>query len=173
MSEELNGIEKLFIDSYDNFYDKIYNYIFRSIPNKEISEDLASNTFYKALRYLKKNSKKIVNIKSWLYKIATNEILMHLRYNKDKIIINFENEDFQKYLMSNENVLSIGSKEIDFIAVRQAIDKLKSLEKVIIEMHYFESMDYREISEVLNIKENTLRSLMHRTIKKLYDYFKG
>lgn len=173
MFEDLNEIEKLFIDSYDKFYDKIYNYIFRSIPNKELSEDLTSNTFFKALKYLKKNSKKIVNIKSWLYKIATNEILMHHRYNKDKIIINCENEDFQSYLMMNENILSIGNNEIDFLAVKQAINELKSLEKVIIEMHYFENMDYQEISEILDIKVNTLRSLMHRTLKKLNDYFKG
>ena len=47
------------------------------------------------------------------------------------------------------------------------MQKLKPLEIIMIDMHFFENKNYSEMSKVLKIKENTLRSKMHRILQKM------
>jgi RNA polymerase sigma-70 factor, ECF subfamily len=160
--------KKQFIELYEMYYAKIYNYILRNITHRETAEDLTSNTFLKALKYITGNKTgKIENYKAWLYKIATNELLMHHRYNRKRVVINYDTEDFQSYLALNNNILEIGEKTFDTFAIKQAIDKMKSFDKIIIEMHFFENIGYQDMAVILNLKENTLRSHIHRALKKL------
>jgi RNA polymerase sigma-70 factor, ECF subfamily len=162
--------EKIFIELYDKYYKKIYNYILRSVLIVEIAEDLTSNTFFKVLNYFKKNNQQINNFSSWLYKIATNEILMHHRYNGGKKYISIDENNIQIEIMDKSNISS--DNFIDFFVIKNAIKKLKPKEIVIIETYYFENLGYEEMSKIFNIKEVTLRSLIHRILKKLNNILK-
>ncbi|MGL4663760.1 MAG: RNA polymerase sigma factor, partial [Clostridium butyricum] len=52
------------------------------------------------------------------------------------------------------------------------MDRLPDDEKTIIILKYFQELNFREISEVLSIPENTVKSKLYRTIKKLNKYLK-
>jgi RNA polymerase sigma-70 factor (ECF subfamily) len=173
MPEDIGEIEKLFIGLYDEYYGMIYNFIYRGVRRRETAEDLTAEVFFKALRYIKKNGEKIRNYKSWFFKIATNEILMHHRYHRGKIVIQYEDEEEQSFLTANDDRLNFAGREIDLLAVRQALLELKPLEKTIIELRYFEGMEYEEVAGILSMKESTIRSLVHRALEKLKLYFKG
>ena len=161
-----NENEKSFLKLYDKYYKKIYNYIFRSILHKETAEDLTSNTFFKALDYIKKKNPKIKNFSAWIYKIATNELLMHLRYKRTKNIISLDDEAQLQNILKDDRINPI-DKHIDFLTVKKAMENLKPLEMIMIDMHFFENKNYSEMSKVLKIKENTLRSKMHRILQKM------
>lgn len=160
-----NEEEKDFLKLYKKYHSKIYNYIIRKLFNKEAAEDLTSQTFLKALDNINKYNPEIKNFNAWIYKIATNEFLLYHKYIGSKKNISIEdNENILSDLLHNENKID---KYLDFITVKKAIENLKPLEKNVIELYYFENLDYSEISEILNIKENSLRSIVHRTLKKL------
>ena len=76
--EENSSFEEL----YNKYYLPIYNYIFHQTSNKETTEDLTSITFLKALRFINDKNPKIDNFHAWIYKIATNEILIYKNNNK-------------------------------------------------------------------------------------------
>ena len=102
-----NEDEKSFIKLYDKYYKKIFNYIFRSILHKETSEDLTSNTFLKALNFIKKKNPTIKNFSAWIYKIATNEILMHHRYKGGKNNVSLDDEKNQlQNILNNNHILT-------------------------------------------------------------------
>ena len=164
-----NENEKTFIKLYEKYYDKIYNYIHKHVFNKEVAEDLTSNTFLNAYNYIKKKDPEIQNFSAWLYKIATNEYLLyHREYTKRKKNISYdENEvileaEKQKALTDDFSEELI-KKEI----IRKAFSKLKESEKVILQMHFFDKLKYSEISKALNMNENSVRSKMHRAIGKI------
>ena len=52
------------------------------------------------------------------------------------------------------------------------MDRLPDDEKTIIILKYFQELNFREISEVLSLPENTVKSKLYRTIKKLNKYLK-
>jgi len=160
-----NEEEKDFLNLYKKYYSKIYNYIIRKLFNKEVAEDLTSSTFLKALDNINKYNPEIRNFNAWIYKIATNEVILYHKYIGNKKNISIEdNENILSDLLQNDNKTD---KYLDFITVKEAMENLKPLEKNVIELYYFENLGYSEISEILNIKENSLRSIVHRTLKKL------
>jgi RNA polymerase sigma-70 factor, ECF subfamily len=167
MNVNCNENEKDFIELYKKYFPKIYNYIYRKFFNKEIAEDLTSNTFFKALDFIKKNNPEIKNFNAWLYKIATNEINMHLRYMKDKKNLSIDDNESSLIISSENSNEGALNKFIDFMALKNALVKLNVKEQNIIEMHFFENLDYREISEILDIRESSLRSIIHRALKKI------
>ena len=72
-----NGDIDSLVPLFDKYHIKLYNFFLRLTRNRETAEDLTSNTFFKALDYIKKKNPKIKNFSAWIYKIATNELLKH------------------------------------------------------------------------------------------------
>ncbi|MBN1798318.1 MAG: sigma-70 family RNA polymerase sigma factor [Spirochaetales bacterium] len=159
--------EHEFLSYYDKFYKKIFNFILRHVFHRETAEDLTSQTFFKALRHVKKNTPDINNFNAWIYKIATNEILMHHRKKGTKNTFSIEEEQDQLKTVLVEQKSVAPDMYVDFMAVRQELKKLKPQEALVIELYYFEQKSYAEIAEIVNIKETTLRSMIHRSLKKL------
>ena len=162
---DLQNIEKSFFNIYDQFYDKILNYLYRSTSNRETAEDLTGNTFLKALDYLKRKKIKIENLSGWLYRIASNELISFYRYNSRRK----NNIPYENGVHDNTNGKNKGlNGHLEFVDIKDKLEMMKPMEKIIINMHFFENRDYKEISDILKIKEDTLRSKVHRTLKKLH-----
>jgi RNA polymerase sigma-70 factor, ECF subfamily len=168
-----NEKEKSFTELYLKYYDPIYNYIFRNVFNKEIAEDIISNTFFNALNYIKKKNPKIDNFNAWIYRIATNEILQYKKRLKKKNTLTLEEERIELQKFPESDILNNLESYNDFIILHDELKNLKPVEKALITLHFFENKNYSEISEVLNIRENTLRPMMSRTLKKLQKKLKG
>ena len=72
---------------YDKHYKAIYLFIFHRIYDKEITADLTSQVFLKALINLKTFKYKNVPFKAWLMRIASNEVGQYYRNQFWKIKI--------------------------------------------------------------------------------------
>jgi RNA polymerase sigma-70 factor (ECF subfamily) len=162
--------ETEFIQHYNDYYEKIFNYILRNVYYREIAEDLTSQTFLKALKYIKETNPDIRNISAWLYKIATNEVLMHHRYKRGKNIISFD--AMAEEPVQGEQSGNTESNYSDFIALEQALGRLKPSEKLLVELFIFEHKSYAEIAAIVKEKESSLRSRMCRIVGKLKEFFK-
>ncbi len=161
---DIQNLEKSFFDIYDKFYEKILNYLYRSTSHRETAEDLTGNTFLKALAYIKRKKVKIENLSGWLYRIASNELISFYRYNsKRKNNIPYENGKHDNTDRKNKGL----NGHLEFVDIKDKLEMLKPMEKIIINMHFFENRDYKEMSDILKIREDTLRSNIHRSLKKL------
>ena len=159
--------EREFIALYDEFFPKIYNFILRTVSLPEVAEDLTSNAFADALRYIKTKDVEIKNFSAWMYKIATNEVLKYLNSKRKKPTLSIDDEKKQlgNYLVDERSDKT--ERFAQYWTVKQALKKLKPEEAVIVEMHFFEDKKYDEMAEILNLKETTIRTRVHRILKKL------
>ena len=64
---------------YDEYFPGIFRYILYRVADAALSEDLAAQTFYKALKYLGRFRWTGISISAWLYRIAANEVNSHFR----------------------------------------------------------------------------------------------
>ena len=72
---------KKFEDIYVDYFDIVYRYLYCLTRNKDLAEDLAQDTFFKAIRKIdtfKKESK----LSTWLCQIAKNLWYDELKKNK-------------------------------------------------------------------------------------------
>jgi RNA polymerase sigma-70 factor, ECF subfamily len=161
-----SSADERFLAAYDEYYGPIFGYILRGVRDRAAAEDLASETFFKALRRMR-NADDVRFMKAWLYRIATNEILMHHRFYRKKSFVDFDAEELRAFLDSNGRGSEDPHREAELLALRQAMEMLKPGEKAMIEMRYLEKIDYGEMSRILGKKEASLRSTVHRALKKL------
>jgi len=172
--EKIKETPAFFGKIFDAYYKPIFNYIFHRVADYDISRDIAADTFLKA--YLKINAFiwKDVSILIWLYRIATNEINYYYRKNKAtklsfdllgsqaNILFKFDDYQTEKQLIENELKLND-----DFIRVQRSLKKLNVKYQEVLSLRFFEKKSLREISEILDKKEGTIKSLLSRGLDKL------
>jgi RNA polymerase sigma-70 factor, ECF subfamily len=163
---------------FDEYYKPIFNYIFHRVADYDISRDIAADTFLKA--YLKVHSFvwKDISILTWLYRIATNEVNYYYRKNKsaklfrerffeqaDKIY-DFDDYQTEKQLLENEL-----KQDSDFVRVQRSLKKLTIKYQEVLSLRFFEKKSILEISDILDKKEGTIKSLLSRGLEKLKNEF--
>ena len=139
----------------------------------EHTADIAAETFFKAFTHIGNFSYKGISLKVWLYRIATNEVNQFFRIKQkrnslfDKVA--FENRElFKNYLNQDREELEAElQKHRQFLIVQNALKTLPGKYQNVIALRYFEGKDNKEIVEILNINEGTLKSLLSRGLQKL------
>jgi RNA polymerase sigma-70 factor (ECF subfamily) len=162
-----------FSELFKLYYKPIFGYILRRTGNFDDTADIAADTFLKAFKSISGFSYKGISVKVWLYRIATNEVNQFYR-NKQKHNSLFERIDFEN--KSNfKNLLWEDRKELElelhkheqFLAVLKELKTLPIKYQEVISLRYFEGKNNKEIVDILDINEGTLKSLLSRGLEKL------
>lgn len=157
----MRQIEKIYLE----YKQDIYNYLLSITHNPTLSEDLLSETFVKAI-YSIGNFKGNSSIKTWLFSIARHLWLQNLR--KDKHSVEY-NELLEAYV-TESTLDSLIAKQIA-ARVCELIKTKDSQTQKIVSMRVY-GISYCEISEKINISENSARVIDFRTKKWLKSILK-
>ena len=131
--------------------------------DKELSDDLAQDTFIKA--YTSLNSfKGTANFSTWLYRIAYNVFFDYIRSQKPTSDLEIVTTDAA---YSNEQQ-DIGKK----MDVYAALQQLKEAERTCITLFYMEEMEIKKIAEITGLAEGTVKSHLSRGKEKMANYLK-
>ncbi len=150
---------------YDKYYEDIFRYVYGCTFDHALTEDLVSNTFFAALRHIRRYKWKRVPFSAWLHRIAMNEIRMHLRKQKRLSAVRPQPSSPS----ANENPVLAE----EYAPLHQAITKLKPMYRDVIIMRFFEDKTVPEICEATGRREGTVRSRLHRGLKQLRDILIG
>ncbi len=155
-----NGDKEAFNDLIIYYQNDLYNIAKCKLHNEDDVCDAIQETILNAYSHIDslKNSYKF---KSWLIKILINECnKIYLKYKNNCLEINDE------LILSTED---IGSSNIEFLDL---INKLNKDEQEIFILYYKEKYSTKEISNILNINENTIRSKISRGKEKIKNSLK-
>ena len=144
----------------------IVNFHYRLAGNKFEAEDLAQDTFVKAYKHFD-SLKEIDKAKSWFFSIARNVAVDFFRRNKNKSVA-LDNAILENYAAANaiDSRTQVESGEIAH-ELKECVAQLNSEERLIIRLLYYEGFSYNEISTLLVMNTNTLKSKLHRARKSL------
>jgi len=159
---------------FDEYYKPIFNYIFHRVADYDVSRDIAADTFLKAYLKITGFTWKDISIKTWLYRIATNEVnyfyrkkkALRLSYelfaNQADGLFEFDDYKTEKQLLQAEVELNH-----DFQKAQEALKKLDIKYQEVLSLRFFEKKQVLEIAEILDKKEGTIKSLLSRGLEKL------
>ena len=169
--ERAKNDAEAFGELYDKYYSKIFNYILRRTANIVVAQDTTSEVFFKALKNLNKFQWQGVPFSSWLYRIATHEIANHFRKSKrSTIVMNISDAAVPSNPSPETEVLQAEAelrKYEDLLTLHDSITKLPLKYQEVITLRFFEDKPIREIGEILEKREGTIKSLLHRGLKRL------
>lgn len=157
-----------FTEFYQNTYKKIFNYIYRLTLNQQNAEDLTGSTFLKAFDFLHRTGPKAEINDAWLYKIALNVFYSFKKKHTRNQVISLDDENnhhlFHHITDDNEQLDNILT---NFIMAKNILSKLKPLENIIIQLYYFDELTYKEVAQLVGLKEDNVRKKMQRIIQKM------
>ncbi len=127
--------------------------------NSADAEDLFQDTWCKAMKHFKQYNKSLPFDK-WLFSICVNTYKNSLKlfYNRNKV--NFKSdEEKEAFLNSIPNADEDNSDY--YFELHKAISALPKKLKIVIVLYYFKGYSAKEISQILNIPEGTVKSRMY------------
>ncbi|NCC73220.1 MAG: RNA polymerase sigma factor [Sphingobacteriia bacterium] len=147
---------------------RLYAHIRSILLNHHDTDDVLQNTFIKAwigLGDFKGNSE----LSTWLFRIATNEALQHLRKQRLRRMLFLPIETEIHNSINPDESLNDG-RSIR-LKLEKALQKLSVRQRMIFGMKYFNEMKYKDMAELLNLKEGTLKAVYHQATNKIEKYF--
>ncbi len=153
---------------FEPYMHLVYGVCLKYLKNRNDAQDMVIQIFEDL--QLKIPQQEIENFKSWLYVVTKNSCLMYLRkykHEQEKQNI-FAKESL--LIMENTKVLHPIDRENDEemeAALRSCIDKLKSQQKLCIELFYYEGKCYQEISDLLQFDVKKVKSYIQNGKRNL------
>ena len=148
------------------YSERLYWKIRHIVLAHDDADDVLQNTFLKAWQALDSFQGKSA-VSTWLYRIAVNEALDHLRKHRTGAAASIEETSGVANRLLADNYFDGDRTEA---LLHEAVSMLPDVQRTVFTMKYFEEMKYSEISKVLGTTEGALKASYHLAVKKIAEY---
>lgn len=152
--------------------DQVYRVALRMLNNEIEAEDVLQETFIKAINSIE-NFEGRSNLSTWLYRIAVNEALMHIRKRKPDVAVIHDDEDDSEGISVSQIVdwcclpesefMSSETREIIDEAIHQLPENLRS----VFILRDIEGLSIAETAQALDLTETNVKTRLLRARMKL------
>ena len=140
---------------------QIYRVCYRFVNNRDDAMDLAQEVFIKAFEHLA-NFRRESSMKTWLYRIAMNHCINHVKKNSREFVQITENVGSTRASIHSE--MEEREKREQF---RSLVKKLPPKQKAILEMRIHEQLSYEEIATMSGRSISTIKASVFFALEKL------
>lgn len=155
--DAFEGIVKL-------YGERMYWLIRRYVLSHEDADDVLQECWMKIWKNLPK-FKSQSGVFTWIYRIVVNTSLTYLR--KQSLLSRFaKGDEALKAAYSIESDVYFNGDALQS-ALYKAISKLPPKQRMVFELRYFEELDYKTISALLNTSEGALKASYHFASEKV------
>ncbi len=155
-------MDQRFTEFYRLNADKVYRYLYLRLKSREEAEDLTAEVFLKALRAFKGEKPA-----AWLFKIARNTLIDHWRRVKPLLFSDFQDEEIGEIEDEGQNVHNVAHTRHQYESVVEALSALTPEQQEVIILRFVEDLPYEQVAEITGQREEAVRALQSRGIKKL------
>ena len=136
---------------------KIFSYIFYTVRDRDLADDIFQDTFMKAIVTIKQGRySENGKFTAWITRIAHNLIIDYFRQDKDDLSTSCEDNG-----ILNSSKFSEGTIEDEMVKmqicsdVRKIIRQLPINQREVLIMRYYKNLSFKEISESTGVSINT------------------
>ncbi|MEX1131865.1 MAG: RNA polymerase sigma factor [Flavobacteriales bacterium] len=149
------------------YQEPLYRFVRRMLTDHDASRDVLQEVFIKAWRGID-GFRGDAPLFSWLYRIAHNEALNHLRTLRRGLFVSHDAvvEQLTSTLDSSEH---FSGEEIQR-RLQRAVMRLPDKQRAVFTMKYFEELKYTEISAITGTSVGALKSSYHIAVKKVEEW---
>ncbi|HXO21330.1 MAG TPA: sigma-70 family RNA polymerase sigma factor [Thermoanaerobaculia bacterium] len=172
VTKALAGSQRAFRELLARFERPVYGLIVRMVREPAVAEELAQDVFVKAFRSLETYDPQR-KLSSWLFKIAHNATVDHLRRGAvDTVPLQSGGDDGGDLAA----VLADGAAESPEAAaerhemaraLERAIARLRPEYREAVVLRYQEGLSYEEISDAMELPIGTIKTNLHRARKEM------
>lgn len=152
------------------YQQQVYWVIRKMVPSHDDADDITQEVFIKVHSALK-DFKEESNLFTWLYRIATNYAINHIRKVKVKNTVSFEIITDQITSDEKEGGEALDEEKRRKI-LEQAIETLPPQQRAVFNMRYYDELQYEEIARILERSVGGIKANYFHAVRKIGEYVK-
>ncbi len=148
---------------YDEYFDKIAHYAYARIGDRTAAEDIAGEVFLKALESLKKYEERGLPMEAWLFKIAHNQVVDHLREITKTKTVPIETVE----IADKDDPQTAAETKMEMQRVTVAMKQLTEEQSEVIRLRFFSGLSSHEVAEMLGKNDGAVREMQRSAMEKM------
>ena len=156
------GDIRILAELYQRYMDLLYVVCLKYLKNPEEAKDAVMSIFEQLISKLLKHE--VSQFSGWLYTLAKNHCLMHIR--SAKRLKEVVDPDFMQ-LTENPHLDGVFENEEHLNQLTKCIDGLSPEQKLTVQLFYLQHKSYREIASVTQTEWNKVRSQVQNARRNL------
>ena len=148
---------------YDEYFDRIAQYIYVRIGDRNEAEDLAGDVFVKALESLKSYKERGIPMQAWLFRIAHNVSVDRLRKRGRVTTVPINEVTIEV----REEPVAMAEKSIEMGKVNEAMQRLTPEQREVVRLRFFGGLSSREVGAILRKSDGAVREMQRAAVEKL------
>ena len=156
--------EKAFNAIVDAYSERLYWHIRRFLCSHEDTNDLLQEVFIKIWAALP-SFRGDAQLFTWIYRIATNEVINYLRKQRLKALVSMETEySVLERKIDDDTYFNGDALQRE---LHKAIQRLPQKQRLVFGMRYFDEMKYEDIAEITGTSVGALKASYHHAYNKI------
>jgi RNA polymerase sigma-70 factor (ECF subfamily) len=165
LNRAIQGDHEAFGMLYEQYVERIFNYVFYRTGNQHDAEDLTAKVFFRAMRRIPQYQERGLPVTAWLYRIAHNLVANWHRDRGRRPEISLD-EGYASIPHSEHPEVTLLQLEEQDHLLRIIRDLPPERQQLII-LKFVEHMSNAEIGQIMGRTEGAVKSLYHRTLLAL------
>jgi RNA polymerase sigma-70 factor (ECF subfamily) len=157
------GDQQAFAQLYEENFDKIYRYVALKIGDRIEAEDMTQQVFLNALRSITSFKWRGVPFTAWLYRIAHNQVVDHLRKRKKQVAAPLE----ESLLESDSDPQRMAEQSLDIEQLLSATRRLTEAQREVISLRFTSGLPIGEVARIMGKSQGAVKALQHSAILAL------
>jgi len=151
---------------YNQHKKRLYNYALKMIYDKMVCEDIIQNAFIKLFENMDKIRIK-ESVQYWLFSTVRNDVYTYFRNKKIRVDQFYAEDSDEINIVSGEQVeYDFEQKEMHELIMNE-LNKMDIGQRDVFLLKEYGGLSYKEISVMMGINEELVKSRLHKTRQKL------
>lgn len=160
IAQSLDGDHEAYSTLIDRYKNALYHHCFAITRDEDVAEDITQDTFITAYYKLGRYNPQY-KLSTWLFKIATNKALNHLKKHRHET---HASEELIAMVISSQPGPLEQAKDHE---LHQAVQNLPPNYRAAISLYYWQGLQYADIAKALGVPEGSVKGWIHRAKSRL------
>lgn len=154
---------------YDRYLDTVFRFIYYRVGNRQLAEDLAADTFLRALKRISSFVWQGRDIGAWLVTIARNLVVDHFKSGRYRLeiptgdVLDADREDRGPEGCPESAAINY----LTNVTLLTAVKQLTAEQQEIVVLRYLLGLSVREAAQVMGKNEGAIKALTFRAVRAL------
>ncbi len=149
---------------YDHYFPRVYRFVSVRLSTNEDAEDVTTEIFLRIIQNLRTFTWRGLPFGAWVFRIARNEVVSHVRKQKVRTTTGQLTETIQDPAPDHVDELVTA---FTVATVREAAEKLPEAQRQVIALRFGAGLSVAETAQALGKTANNVKVLQHKAIAKL------
>jgi RNA polymerase sigma-70 factor (ECF subfamily) len=154
--------QEAFAQLYEEHFDKIYRYLALRVGNEMEAEDMTQQVFLNALQSISSFRWKGVPFSAWLFRIAHNQAVDHLRKKKKRASVPLDES-----LSGGDSPHATTERKMDIEQLKAATKRLTEAQREVISLRFTSELSIAQVAKIMGKSQGAVKALQHSAIVAL------